>query len=262
MYLLMKREVNTMTARKIWKKIKTYDPAEIVKRKFKLKGWVAEIADVIVSFLVASFIYFILMPAILGANPAAVVVQSCSMYPSLNVGDISVLQGVSFDDFRVQEITLTQDLDFRIEPNNIRQETTSLIFPDGQRLDINKNGDTLVYVSKISGLQLIHRAIAKVRATNGNFYITKGDANNLPDAAKVECSKVEGNTCTQFQESITALCTESDAGYPGCLGTVIKEDEVIGRQLFTIPLLGHVKLLIFEFVPGLPGYPGQWWCGL
>jgi signal peptidase I len=243
-----------------------YDPAEVVKRRYGLTGWAAELVDLGIGFLFAALLYFIILPAILGANPPAVIVQSCSMTGTLNVGDVSVLQGVKFDSIRAPLVTLEGRMNFTIEPNDIDLETTALIFPDGQRLDIREDGDVLVYISKISGNQIIHRAVARVRAGDGDWVVTKGDANKIPDAAKIDCAEFEDlggglRKCTKLSKQVKSVCSERDAGWPGCIGTPLKPSEVTGRQLFVIPLLGHVKLAVFHVLTlGTAGYPGPLWC--
>ena len=246
-------------------KFKKYDPAQILIRKYKLKGIKAEIVDLVVSLGIAALLYFVIMPAILGANPAAVVVQTCSMKGVFNVGDISVLQGTNFEDLNAPEIILAQNFFYNIEPNNVASKTTKLLFPDGQELAVQTTGDIITYNSQTSGMQIIHRVIAKVRAEDGNFLITKGDVNDLPDSVKISCAEyttTDGKTyCTKLSTTITEVCdAETDRGWPGCLAAPLQDKDIVGKHILWIPFLGHVKMLFMHVVTLGHGYPGPFWC--
>ncbi len=253
--------MNLKDVRKAWK---TIDPGEFLKRRFGLKGWQAEIADLAGGFIVAALIYFIIAPAILGATPPAVVVQSCSMEGYHNVGDVVILRGADFDSISAPLVTLSSPLSYAIEPNDISKEVQELVFPDGQRVALDEKGDVIVYDSITSGIQIIHRVAAKVRALDGEFLITKGDANNLPDSVRVECAAWEevpgGQKCTELSDKVLRLCTKEDAGWPGCLSTPVTMDKVAGKQLLIIPLIGHVKMLFFHVITMGNGYPDRMWC--
>ena len=240
-----------------------YEPATFLKKRYSLSGWKAEAVDWAVGFLEAAVFYFVILPLVLGAYPPAVVVQSCSMAGTYNVGDIAVMAGTSFDALNAPEID-TSSLSYTISPNNISEQTQKLIFPDGQEVPVTTKGDVIVYISPTSGEQIIHRAIAKVVTPAGRYVITKGDANNIPDSAKIECAEwVQENggmRCTKIKDTISHICTDADRGYPGCLGTPVPENKVLGKALFTIPLLGHVKMLFMQIITLGHGYPGPMWC--
>lgn len=240
-----------------------YDPANFLKKRFKLKGWKAEAVDWIVGFVEAAIFYFIILPLILGAYPPAVVVQTCSMTGTYNVGDIAVMMGTSFDQLQAPEIT-TPSLNYTISPNNIREQTQKLIFTDGQELPVQTTGDIILHDSPITGEQIIHRVIAKVTTPTGRYLITKGDTNNIPDSARMECAEWQehgdGLLCTKIRDDIDRTCTLEDAGWPGCLSTPIPEDKILGKAVFTIPLAGHVKMLFMHIITLGHGYPGPLWC--
>jgi signal peptidase I len=257
--------------RKAWNFVKSLDPAEYVKRKYNLKGTSGGVIDLVFGFVFAVLLYFVLMPAILGANPPAVVVMSCSMRGTLNVGDIVVLQGVSPEDVRAPEAILeSPEMDVMSFRNSRGKET--LYIPNGNPSEVNVDmtGDTLVYVSKITGIQIIHRVIAKLKAPDGHYYyITKGDANFAPDALN------QSSACDiwAFGGGGSSICAEytyqgvcTSPGDVGCLATPVRDDELIGRQILNIPLVGHVKLIPMHILHILtggligPGYVGEVWC--
>lgn len=240
-----------------------YDPADWLKKRYKLKGWRAEAVDWLVGFAEAAVFYFIVLPLVLGTYPPAVVVQTCSMTGTYNVGDVAVLQGTSFDALKAPAIT-TASLNYTIYPNNISTQTEKLIFSDGQELPVGTSGDIVLHVSAISGEQIIHRVIAKVTTPSGRYLLTKGDSNNMPDSARIDCAEFiqqgEGYLCTRVSESVSRICTAEDAGWPGCLSTPVPEKDVLGKAIFTIPLVGHVKMLFMHLVTLGHGYPGPLWC--
>jgi signal peptidase I len=240
-----------------------YDPAEFLKKKFKLKGWKAEALDWIVGFAEAALLYFVILPVILGTYPPAVVVQTCSMTGTYNVGDVAVMQGTSFDDLKAPEIT-TSSLNYIIYPNNISQQTQKLVFEGGQELEVQTWGDIVLHDSPITGEQIIHRAIAKVTTPGGRYLITKGDSNNIPDSMRIECAEwvdtEKGRLCTGVREDVSRVCTQADIGWPGCLSVPVPEDRFLGKAIFSIPLVGHVKMLFMHIVTLGHGYPGPLWC--
>ncbi len=244
----------------IRKFIKKLDPAEHLKTHLSLTGWQAELFDLVIGLAMAALLYYLILPFILGATPPAVVVQSCSMKGSLNVGDVVVLQGVSFEDVNAPLIELDGPLTFLPIPNDARQPTKSIIFSNNQTLKLDTKGDTIVFISKISGDQIVHRIIAKVVTPEGRFYLTKGDANNIPDASKIDCSVWQNNHCSVHKSQIQNTCTEKDKGWSGCIATPIPEEEIAGRQYFVIPLIGHIKMLFFHLITLGNGYPGDFWC--
>lgn len=240
-----------------------YDPANILKKRYKLKGWKAEAADWGVGFAEAAVFYFILLPLLLGAYPPAVVVQTCSMAGVYNVGDVAVMGGTTFDGLQAPALT-TSSLDYTIVPNNVSERTQKLVFSDGQELAIQQWGDIVLYNSGTSGEQIIHRAIAKVTTPSGRYILTKGDANNVPDSVRLECAEwvetTQGTMCKAIRSDVSRICTSSDVGWPGCLGTPVPEKAVLGKALFSIPLVGHVKMLFMHIITLGHGYPGTLWC--
>jgi len=240
-----------------------YEPATFLKKRYSLTGWKAEAVDWGVGFLEAALFYFVILPLILGTYPPAVVVQTCSMAGTYNVGDIAVMMGTSFDGIHAPEVSASS-LTYSIVPNNISEQATELIFPGGQDVPVTTKGDVVLYISPTSGEQIIHRAIAKVVTPSGRYIITKGDANTIPDSAKIECAEwvkeAGGLRCTKIKSTISSICTDADRGYPGCLGTPIPESKVLGKAVFTIPLLGHVKMLFMHIITLGHGYPGPLWC--
>ncbi len=249
--------------------LRKLDPAEWIKERYGLTGWKAELVDAITGLVLAALIYYVILPAILGANPPAVIVQSCSMAGTFQVGDIIVLKGTSFDDVHAPLVRVNStEIYFRIVPESRFEQTRELIFPDGSPriVNVTRNGDVIVYISPLNGKQIIHRVIAKVVTRDGkHYFITKGDANPTPDQAKIACSQWirEGDylRCIELAKNVTDVCQyPRDAGWPGCISSPVPEDKVIGKAIFDIPLVGQIKLIIWHILTLGHGYPDKVLC--
>ncbi len=244
------------------------DPAYWIKRKYSLEGWKAELVDLVVGLVIAGLIYYVIAPAVLGANPPAVIVQSCSMKGTLNVGDIAILKGISFNEINAPLVRLNStNVYFNISPNSRYKQTKALVFPDGNPrvVNVTRSGDIIVYISPTSGNQIIHRVIARVVTSDGKeYYITKGDANPIPDQAKIDCDQwiYESNymKCIKLSDNITSVCTLKDRGWPGCISSPVPADDVVGKDVFVIPLIGHVKLAFWNLLTLGHGYPDKVFC--
>ena len=189
-----------------------------------------EVKDWAVSFLVAAVLYFIILPAILGTSSPGVVVASCSERGYLNIGDILVVQGISIKDIKAPTVEVDKFTDFIPIPND-NGEITQIVV-SGKAVSLDRSNDIIVYSAYPSGVQIIHRAFAKIKAGNGYFLLTKGDANSLLDQMTQT-----GDVC--IDENI------------GCISTSISQNMLVGRQvLIPIPLLGHVKLFFCDLTLG------------
>ena len=189
-----------------------------------------ELKDWAVSFLVAAVLYFIILPAILGTSSPGVVVASCSERGYLNIGDILVVQGVSIKDIKAPMVEVDKFTGFTPIPND-NGEITQIVV-SGKAVSLDRSNDIIVYNSYPAGVQIIHRAFAKIKTDNGYFLLTKGDANSLLDQMTQT-----GDVC--IDENI------------GCISTSISPNMLVGRQvLIPIPLLGHMKLFFCDLTLG------------
>ena len=250
-------------------KVSRYDIGEWVKRRYGLTGWKAETVDIIVGLVLAALIYYVILPLFLGANPPAVIVQSCSMAGTFQVGDIVVLSGVSFDNVNMPLVKVNSTkINFSIIPNSRFEQTKRLVFSDGtpRVVNVTRTGPVIVYISPLNGKQIIHRVIARVVTSDGKrYYITKGDANNTPDQAKISCAQWirDGNVlrCISIADNVTETCEyPRDVNWPGCISSPIPEKDVIGKAIFDIPLVGQIKLILWDIVTLGHGYPDKVLC--
>ena len=152
----------------------------------------------------------LLLFLISGTWPAVVAVESESMVPNMNVGDLVFV--VAPDRYGTLttwgEGQQTGYAKFAAYPDLQGNEVY------GDVIIYKPNGDTSVH-------PIIHRAIVWYENTTVPGYITKGDNN---------------------------LISDQDAYYQG-IGAIqpVKKEWIVGKALFAIPLVGYLPLHIIEF---------------
>ena len=142
-------------------------------------------------------------------------------------------------DWKKQTIIYTAgDMKFALRVNTSDKLILLEVLKTGNYIGKNfivETGDTVVYTStslRSLGEPVIHRVVAKVKVRDGYYLITKGDNNNVIDQ---ECGTIVAGL-PQYQ-CITL--------YP------IPAQEIKGRAVFKIPLVGYMKLLVFDDLPAL-----------
>ena len=194
------------------------------------------------AFIFAAAIYSLLGLALGTASPMVIVVSG-SMEPLYHRGDVIIMQGISFEQFAGQEIFLNQPLSStpfasfaKTVPENpsFSNPLTAIQFSDGQQLFINKEGSIVVYFSERIQEPIIHRIAAKIKAPDGDYLLTKGDSPNNytidQDCGTISYGVPEKNCITL---------------YP------VKEEQLQGRALLNVPVVGCVKLWLFDNLQGL-----------
>lgn len=182
----------------------------------------------------------------LGTTSPFVIVMSGSMEPLYHRGDVIILQGTSFGSLNAPEVTLQQSLDQTpfdsfATPNYTQTPNGPLIesieFNNGQTTQITQAGSIIVYnspnIHNADG-PIIHRLVSKISAQDGKFFLTKGDS-------------VNNSTVDQDCGRVIYGSPEKDCImlYP------IKESEIDGKALFQIPVIGCVKLWLFDNLSSL-----------
>lgn len=213
------------------------------KEKRELKKLALEIG---VTAAVAVAAWVALCLALQTSSPLNVV-TSCSMLPALERGDFIILQG---EGTKAQEVSVDFPLSSAFtRPNNLfffdgwqprpfanyslshcvripvsgvasenfssePQGCTSGININGVFFNARNNNDIIVYESNVPGAGLIiHRVLARIRAPDGVYYVTKGDNN---------------------------LAADQQGGM-----ILVPESAVKGRVVGRIPFIGYFKLLLF-----------------
>ncbi len=194
------------------------------------------------AFIFAAAIYSLLGLALGTASPMVIVVSG-SMEPLYHRGDVILMQGVSFEQFAGQEISLNQPLSSTPfasfaktipESPSFSNPLTAIQFNDWQQLSIDKEGSIVVYFSERIQEPIIHRIAAKIKAPDGDYLLTKGDSPNNytidQDCGAISYGVPEKNCITL---------------YP------VKEEQLQGRALLNVPVVGCVKLWLFDNLQSL-----------
>ncbi|PIN98249.1 MAG: hypothetical protein COT90_05240 [Candidatus Diapherotrites archaeon CG10_big_fil_rev_8_21_14_0_10_31_34] len=202
----------------------------------------------VVSALVFAFLLYSILAFFLNTSSPMVIVSSASMVPEMYRGDIIVLYGAN--EILAKEIdfngTIKDKMYFEfgktfpepiiwISSNQIKISSAKEIQLGETRIPVTKDGDIIVYFSEYSGKEIIHRAVAKINASDGTFFLTKGDANPSIDQECFPVKDIYGQT-----------------NYLACITkNAIPEKEITGKAILKIPLLGCVKLWVFDNIPFL-----------
>jgi signal peptidase len=128
---------------------------EILKKIWKNEYFQTIITIVILLAFVFGFWHIVQFS--LGTEYPALAVASTSMVPTLNVGDLIIVQGVNPQQINAEPIT----------------------------------GDIIVFEKSNKDL-IVHRAIERINGTDGYLFTTKGDNNPGPDTEKVNGSAIVG----------------------------------------------------------------------
>jgi len=188
------------------------DPDDVQKSSLlsKLKSddpKISLIRDILSVIIIVAMIGGVLF-GVSGTWPAIVAVESGSMVPNMNVGDLI----------------------FVVEENRFGPLMTSAEAEAAGVKSFNGYGDVIIYQpngnAKVT--PIIHRALMEINESTAltvNLthagYITKGDHNPTID---------QGNTFSHI----------------GVMQPV-KEEWIVGKALFAIPLVGYLPLHIWEF---------------
>lgn len=195
------------------------------------------------AFLTA-FVLFAAMGFILQTNSPIVIVVSESMEPTLHRGDLVLLHGVTFADLKADAIQVTYPLGGALfnQMGSVDYETGLIAFAgSNQNATIGLDHDIVVYNSPERGEQIIHRAQAKIQATDGDFIITKGDNPATNPQLDQDCQMVP----FQNEAGVTELRLMCVSPY------MPRMDQIAGKSIAAIPLVGCVKLWVFDDIPSL-----------
>lgn len=212
--------------KKIREKLKWLDPFTYVDlylmpivnpKKNEIITW----SVYLLSAFIFAFLFYSLLGFVLATSTPMMIVVSGSMEPVFFRGDVVILQGSSPENLLGNEVEINRSLKgiplreiAKVETSN--GEVSAIKFVDGPEIEINKSGDIVVYQSNYIRGPVIHRIVGKVIAKDGIFLITKGDNNNRLDQ----------------ETSISPALVDAST--------------INGKSVFSIPLLGYVKLILFD----------------
>jgi len=139
-----------------------------------------------------------------------IVIESGSMEPVLNIGDaVFIQQQVDYS-----KVNVGQDGDILVIANS------SVFLRNGVPMFVYDNID--------NETPIIHRAVEKFMINGTYYFVTKGDSNPYPDG----CVKYVGSP------NKTYCIIEYNISNP----VLIPEKYIIGKVIFTIPLIGFFKI--------------------
>ncbi|MBM3282177.1 MAG: hypothetical protein FJY86_02445 [Candidatus Diapherotrites archaeon] len=203
-----------------------------------------------VVYLVFSFVFaytlYTAFGLILNTPSPLVIVVSGSMLPTLSRGDVVILQGVDGSSLRAPEIVL-DGVDVRNTPLN-KLATYSFDGKGGwnitftqtnEIINVPKKGssDIVVYNSAFKNLEIIHRAVVKIRSNGEYFVLTKGDNNPNLDQ---DCGNVDELLLPGSSRGQIVTSKSCPSPYPVSLS------DVRGKALVWVPFLGYIKLLLVD----------------
>lgn len=202
------------------------------KKQNKKRGLLRE---VVVPIAAALALWLLLTVALQTATPLNVV-TSCSMVPVLERGDLIVVQGgnikapliqvnESIDEIKAQINRSTCTAQKRSKTQISTKCTSSISI---ENFTVNtlraevQNSDVVVYEATPSQYGLIvHRALARIATGKEEFFLTKGDNNQVAD---------------------------QEAGI-----SPVPKEKVQGKVIFRIPLIGYFKLFLYGQFSDPPG---------
>jgi len=235
-----------------------------IKQKFSFLKWldpftyvdlfvipqVKKVTDsVVVEFLVNVFfallfawIIYTLLGAIFGTSTPLVIVYSASMENTFFRGDVMALGKVSSTDYFGPEIKVNQN----IQSVAVNKYLTQSYDPQGNFYSFTLNGNEFLYKKDASiivygaynptssdhGKPIIHRAIAKLVALDGNFVLTKGDNSLSNKRFDQDCGNISQGFEKPDEPCITLYA--------------IPLEQIQGKTFFMIPKVGCVKLWLVD----------------
>jgi len=208
------------------------------------KGLNYKVLDIVLQILYAlllAYITILIIGFFTGAAKPITIVVTGSMEPNVNIGDLLIIgaaKNIETTDVYYDEVAGGKDVEEFLEPILVNGNTTKVKI-DGNIYELNITADVIMYYSPIVNKDLVHRAVLRIHAKDGVFYLTKGDNTETNFMLDEDCEFVYG------------LYLVKNA----CLyKTAIPESEIQGKMLFKIPYIGYIKVIpykIFLWVKGL-----------
>ena len=191
---------------------------------------------ILFAFIFAFILYYFILSFLLGTNSPLVIVFSGSMEPFLYRGDVVVLTAANtlimkeaIVDFPIKDKLLSEYAMIGSRKNSLGVLRQASIKIGEKEFEFDEQGPIVVYYSDLQTRDIIHRAVLKIVAPDGDFVITLGDNNTRID-----------QDCRGAPSRFTCINSAP-----------ILEDYIKGKYLIHIPFIGQVKLLFFDDIPRL-----------
>lgn len=186
-----------------------------------------------------AFIIFTAVGIALGTQSPMMIVLSGSMEPLYHRGDIIILQGTTGEGLQGKEVELPFETlagrevasfaNLVYSQENALPRIQAIEFNTGQTITIDQEGSIVVYWSDYMNEPIVHRTVAKLKAGDGWYVLTKGDSSKNTTIDQ-DCGPIVNGRPSKS-------CIEL---YP------VPIEKLQGKALFHIPLLGCAKLWLLD----------------
>jgi len=235
-----------MAWKKIKEKLKWIDPftyldffIEFLHKKginYKALDWTLQILYA----LLLAYLTICIIGLFTGTSKPVTIVVTGSMIPNVNIGDLLIIgapKNIETTEVYIDENISGKDIRSYLTPIFVNGNVSQVSIGD-KIYNLNINADVVVYYSSIVNKDLVHRAVLKLSANDGIFYLTKGDNIETNFMLDEDCEFVYGPYL------ITDACLYK---------TAIPEKEIQGKMLFRIPYIGYVKVIPYKIISWIAG---------
>ncbi len=235
-------------SRSFWEKLDpfTYVDDYIIPKINPSNNEIVNWAVYIVFSFVFAYTLYTIFGFILQTQSPLVIVVSGSMLPTMSRGDVVILQGVDGAHVNAPEVVLdgvdvghTSLSDLAVYSSDGSGGWNITFKETGQMVNVPKKGSSsiVVYNSTHKNLEIIHRAVIKIRSNGEYFVLTKGDNNPSLDQ---DCGNVDELLLPGSPNGQIVTSKSCPSPYPVPLSLVR------GKALVWVPYLGYIKLLLVD----------------
>jgi signal peptidase I len=204
--------------------------------KYKALDWTLQILYA----LFLAYLTICIIGLFTGASKPVTIVVTGSMTPNVNIGDLLIIgapKNIETTDVYIDENISGKSIRDYLTPVFVNGNAVQISVGE-QIYDLNINADVVVYYSPVVDRDLVHRAVLRIHANDGIFYLTKGDNKETNFMLDEDCEFVYG------QYMIKDACLYK---------TAIPESEIQGKMLFRIPYIGYVKVIPYRIISWIAG---------
>ena len=210
--------------------------------------------------LVFAVIIYSFFGFLFGSATPFVIVYSASMENTFFRGDVMALSKAVNNDYFGPVVSLDAPLkkvpvnEFVVPSYDSEGRLVSFVIGDKNIL-YEKTASIVIYsaynpTSKDNGKPIIHRAIAKIIAADGNYILTKGD--NDQSKIFLNGSSTGFYSNPTFDQDCGKVSVVYETTQKSCITLyAIPIDELQGKVFFRIPFVGCAKLWLFEDLSSL-----------
>ncbi|MFA5125517.1 MAG: hypothetical protein WC462_00760 [archaeon] len=223
-------------------------------KKVTNSSFVELLVNVFFALLFAIIIYSF-FGFLFGSSTPFVIVYSASMENTFFRGDVMALSNATNTDYYGPVVSLNKSLnkvptiEFVSPSYDSEGRLVSFVIGDKNIL-YEKTASIVIYsaynpTSPDNSKPIIHRAIAKIIALDGNYILTKGDNDQSKIFSKDYNIWIYSNPT--FDQDCGKVSLEYESSQKNCITLyAIPVDELQGKVFFRIPFVGCAKLWLFE----------------